>query len=177
MNFLKKLFGGGKPASPESLVEETIQGLLETTKFELDFEILVEEKDDQRTIIANFQGADEEMLKDRNGQVLDALQLYLKRVMQHHLPEDRTHLTVDCAGYRDESEKALIEKAENLKLMALEKGRSVYYRPLPPRERKIVHQYLAQDPRIKSRSLGDGHFKKIKIFPVQENGQVPADSE
>jgi spoIIIJ-associated protein len=51
--------------------------------------------------------------------------------------------------------------------MALEQGRSVYYRALPPKERKIVHQYLAQDPRIKSRSLGDGLYKKIKIYPVK----------
>ena len=99
--------------------------------------------------------------------MLDAFQLYLKRAVQHNFPNDKSNITVDCGGYREESEAALIERAENLKVIAIEQGKSVYYRALPPKERKIVHQYLAQDPRVKSRSLGDGLYKKIKIFPAK----------
>jgi spoIIIJ-associated protein len=109
-------------------------------------------------------------LKDKKGQMLDALQLFLKRVAQHNFPEDKTNIVVDCGGYRDESSAALIERAENLKAIAIEQGKSVYYRALPPKDRKIVHQYLAQDPRVKSRSLGEGLYKKIKIYPAKASG-------
>jgi spoIIIJ-associated protein len=82
---------------------------------------------------------------------------------------------VDCGGYRDESAAALIERAENLKTIAIEQGKSVYYRALPPKDRKVVHQYLAQDPRVKSRSLGEGLYKKIKIYPAKgANNQANA---
>jgi spoIIIJ-associated protein len=106
--------------------------------------------------------------------MLDAFQLFLKRVVQHNFPEDKTNITVDCGGYRDESANALIERAENLKAICIEQGKSVYYRALPPKDRKVVHQYLAKDPRVKSRSLGDGLYKKIKIYPAKGPSQGAA---
>lgn len=63
----------------------------------------------------------------------------------------------------------MIELADKLKEIALTKGKPVYFRALPPKDRKVVHQYLAEDGRVKSRSVGDGHFKKIKIFPLKES--------
>jgi spoIIIJ-associated protein len=58
--------------------------------------------------------------------------------------------------------------ADKLKGIAIDKGKSVYFRALPPKDRKLIHQYLAEDGRVKSRSVGEGHFKKIKIYPNRE---------
>ena len=65
--------------------------------------------------------------------------------------------------------KSLVELAEKLRDRALEQGRSVYLRALHPKDRKVVHQYLASDERVRSRSVGDGLFKKIKIYPVKNS--------
>lgn len=168
--FFSKLFGGkSKSANSdvEALVEDTLNGIIEKGQFELTFD-LKSSKEDQESILAiEFSGADEELLKEKKGQMLDALQLFLKRSVQHNFPEDKTNITVDCGGYRNEAAEALIERAENLKAIAIEQGKSVYYRALPPKDRKIVHQHLAKDPRVKSRSLGEGLYKKIKIYPAQ----------
>ena len=161
--FFSKIFGGGKKVDLEAVVEETLTGILEKGGFDLAYNLDIEKKDDVTEIKIDFSGADEELLKDYKGQLLDAFQLILKRVTQHNFPETMTNITVDCGGFRNESEAALIERAEHLKTIAIEQGKSVYYRALPPRERKVVHQYLAQDLRIKSRSLGEGLYKKIKI--------------
>ena len=168
--FFKKLFGGKKETSEvESLVENTLAGVIELAGFELTFDLNFEKNESESVLSIDFSGPDEEMLKDKKGQLLDSFQLLVKRVIQHNFPEDKTNVLVDAGGFREETEQALIEKAENLKQMALEQGRSVYYRALPPKERKVVHQYLAQDPRVKSRSLGDGLYKKIKIYPVKSS--------
>lgn len=171
MGFFSKLFGGkskGANNEVEALVEKTLEGIIEKAQFELSFEIVTEkEEDGSVTLAVQFSGADEEILKDKKGQMLDAFQLFLKRVIQHNFPDDKTNITVDCGGYRDESANALIERAENLKAICIEQGKSVYYRALPPKDRKVVHQYLAKDPRVKSRSLGDGLYKKIKIYPAK----------
>lgn len=171
MGFFSKLFGGkSKSANSEveTLVQTTLEGIIEKAQFDLSFEITSEKEEEGGAILAiQFSGGDEEMLKDKKGQMLDAFQLFLKRVVQHNFPEDKTNITVDCGGYRDESANALIERAENLKAICIEQGKSVYYRALPPKDRKVVHQYLAKDPRIKSRSLGDGLYKKIKIYPAK----------
>ncbi|MGZ3773771.1 MAG: Jag family protein [Pseudobdellovibrionaceae bacterium] len=171
MGFFSKLFGGkskGANSEVETLIQKTLEGIIEKAQFDLTFTLKTEKEDDGgSTLAVEFNGGDEEILKDKKGQMLDAFQLFLKRVVQHNFPDDKTNITVDCGGYRDESASALIERAENLKQICIEQGKSVYYRALPPKDRKVVHQYLAKDPRVKSRSLGDGLYKKIKIYPAK----------
>jgi len=168
--FFAKLFGGKSKSGNsgvQSLVEETLAGIIEKGQFDLSFDVSHRQEEGESVISIDFSGSDEELLKEKKGQMLDAFQLLIKRVIQHNFPEDKTNVVVDCGGYRDESNQALIERAENLKAIAIEQGKSVYYRALPPKDRKIVHQYLAKDPRVKSRSLGDGLYKKIKIYPAK----------
>lgn len=175
--FFSKLFGGSKKGSGavQDLAEDTLENLIKLGDFDLTVKVDSSKEDDGTTVLnIDFQGADEELLKDKKGQLLDAFQLYVKRVLQHNLPDEKTVVNVDCGGYREESEAALIERAENLKMIAIDQGRAVYYRALPPKERKVVHQYLAQDTRVKSRSLGDGLYKKIKIFPAKNPQQADA---
>lgn len=170
MSFLKKLFGGKKKdtSSVEGLVDTTVQGLLDSGQFELSFEVRSEANDKGENVLTvEFSGADEELLKEKEGQMIDAIQLFLKRVVQHHFPEDRSDVVIDCNGYREENTQQLVELAEKLKGIALEKGKSVYFRALPPKDRKVIHQYLAEDSRVKSRSIGDGLYKKIKIYPAK----------
>lgn len=180
MSFLSKLFGGKKKASSdvESLISATVEGLIEKAQFELAFDVRSEQNaGEEPKITVEFEGADEELLKDKEGQMIDALQLFLKRVIQHHFPEDRTEVLIDCNGYREESSQQLIELAEKLKGIALEKGKSVYFRALPPKDRKIIHQHLASDERVKSRSIGDGLYKKIKIYPVKGASEATVAAE
>lgn len=177
--FFSKLFGGGgekKDSSLESVVEATLNGILENGNFDLSYELNLEKKGDVTDVKIEFSGNDEPLLKDYKGQLLDAFQLIIKRVTQHHFADVQTNVIVDCGGYREESEAALIERAEHLKTIAIEQGKSVYYRALPPKERKVVHQYLAQDGRVKSRSLGDGLYKKIKIYPANKPAAQDADA-
>jgi spoIIIJ-associated protein len=174
VSFLSKIFGGKKKAENEieALVSATVEGLIERAQFDLSFDIKSETNEaGEAQIMIEFSGADEEILKEKEGQVIDALQLFVKRVIQHHFPEDRSEVMIDCDGYREESSQQLIELAEKLKGIALEKGKSVYFRALPPKDRKIIHQHLASDERVKSRSIGDGLYKKIKVYPVKASGE------
>ncbi len=178
VGFFSKLFGGGKKEDLESVVESILNGILEKGNFDLSYELNLTKHEDATDVKIEFSGNDEALLKDYKGQLLDAFQLIIKRVTQHHFSETHVNVIVDCGGYRQESEAALIERAEHLKTIAIEQGKSVYYRALPPKERKVVHQYLALDGRVKSRSLGDGLYKKIKIYPAKNaniEGAEPAE--
>lgn len=168
--FFGRLFGGGKKKeinenSAASLVEDVMTGLIRRGGLELSCEVFVESDDDIRV---ELYGEDEGLLCDREGQLLDSFQLFLKRVLQHQMPEENIHVSVDSRGFRQEASQALLDLADKLKGIALERGKSVYIRALPPKDRKLVHQYLAEDGRVKSRSVGDGHFKKIKIYPARD---------
>lgn len=171
---LGKLFGGKKKKDgngPEGLVEDILGQIVELGQFELSFEV---KSVDESLIHVDIFGKDEEMLTSKEGQLLDALQLYVRRAVQHQLPEQNINVNLDCSNFREQANEALIALAEKLKDIALTKGKSVYFRALPPKDRKVIHQYLAEDGRVKSRSVGDGHFKKIKIYPVK-GGESPMD--
>lgn len=163
---LGKLFGKKKKENgPAGLVEEILVQTLQLASLELSCDV----KDvDENTVHVDIFGKDEEMLTSKEGQLLDALQLYVRRAIQHQLPEQNINVNVDCSNFREQANEALIALAEKLKGIALQKGKSVYFRALPPKDRKVIHQYLAEDGRVKSRSIGEGHFKKIKIYPIKE---------
>lgn len=166
-----KFFGGKKKSDDQVLdaVEETLQGIIENAGFDLSYEASAE--DSGGSVFVELFGEDEELLKAKEGQLLDALQLFVKRVLQHRFPEDNIHVDIDSDGFREAANEALLELADKLKGIALDKGKSVYFRALPPKDRKVIHQYLAEDGRVKSRSVGDGHYKKIKIYPAKNPRQ------
>jgi len=162
---LGKLFGKkSKNEGPTGTVDEILSRLLELAGLELSYDTKTLE---DGTVHVDIFGKDEAMLTDKEGQLLDALQLYVRRAIQHQNPEDTFNVNLDSANFREQANEALIALAEKLKGIALAKGKSVYFRALPPKDRKVIHQYLAEDGRVKSRSIGEGHFKKIKIYPAK----------
>ncbi len=163
---LGKIFGKSKKAnsSIDDLVEDAVLGLIEGGNFDLSYEISF--NDETKHIDVELFGEDEELLKERDGQLLDSIQLFATRVIQHQMPEEKFMLSVDCDGFREDANSALRALAEKLRDIVLKKEKPVYFRALPPKDRKVVHQCLADDERVKSQSVGDGLYKKIKIFPV-----------
>lgn len=177
--FFSKLFGAKKlsgVATAYTLAENAMSGLIEKGKFDLKFAMSTQGEGDNEEISFNIEGADAVLLTEKEGALLDSIQMFIKRVIQHQLPESRVSLQFDCNGYREEANKSLVELAEKLRDRALEQGRSVYLRALHPKDRKVVHQFLASDERVRSRSVGEGLFKKIKIYPVKNaKGENHAD--
>lgn len=165
MSFLKKLFGfgGSKQDGVIELIDETLHTISEKAGIEFSYEIY--EQGDN--VHVDLNGDDNKMIKAKDGQLLDGIQFFVKRVVQHKFKENVPNIVFDCDGFREDADKALIQLAEKLKGIAIEKNRSVYFRALPPRDRRVIHQHLAQDERVVSKSIGDGLYKKIKVFPAK----------
>lgn len=159
---LSRIFGGAaKRNKVEAFIEEKMVTLLKKAGLKLSFDLKVSE--DQKRILIDLYGEDEALAKDRDAQLLDAFQLFLKRSTQNEFPEDRITIIVDCDSYREQSDDDIAKIAEKLKDQVLKKKKPAYFRALPPRERKIVHQHFSEDKRFRTKSVGDGMFKKIKI--------------
>lgn len=173
--FFKRLFGGKKSeanSEVESLISSTMEGIIAHSGLDLSYNLSKsQEAGGDEIVLVNIEGADDELLQDNKGELLRAFQLLLQRVVQHNFPEDRTKIDVDNNDYLKEASESLIEIVEDLKEKAIRNGKSVYLRALPPKERKIVHQYLASDSRVRGRSIGDGLYKKIKIYPVKNSNK------
>lgn len=164
--FFSKLFGKSEKKGDGvvgEVVRDTLEGIIEKGQFKLFYDV---KEETAEKIVVELHGEDEGLLKDRDGQLLDSFQFLVTRVIQHRFPEGKIEIVFDTNGYREEASQDLIKVADKLKAIVIEKNRSVYFRALAPKDRKIIHQYLAEDERVMSRSVGDGLYKKIKIFPA-----------
>ena len=174
MSLLKKIFGGSSSKKTKNLVEEVVEGIIERANFDISFDLKEQANGEKTHYKIDFFGADEDMFTNRDGSLLDSFQLFVRRVLQHHFPEESVNISCDCNGFREKADQSLVDLAEKLKKKALDQGKSVYVRALPPKDRKVIHQFLANDKRVKSRSVGDGLYKKIKIFPIKQNEEAQA---
>jgi spoIIIJ-associated protein len=64
--------------------------------------------------------------------------------------------------------------------MALAKGEqakrehaAVALDPMPPRDRRIIHMALKDDPLVTTRSSGEGFLRSVEIMPVDERSERP----
>ena len=72
--------------------------------------------------------------------------------------------SLDAGDYRERRRQELEERAVELASEVRESGKTHSIPALNPAERRIVHMTLQDDATIRSRSVGEGHFKKILIY-------------
>lgn len=165
-NFFTRLFGKSKTqlsGSPEEMIHQVMDGVIERGNFSLSFEI----NKTAEGFSINLSGEDASLVTDREGILIDSFQIFLKRMLQNKFAQEKIEVEVDCNGFLETSAQELRDLAEKLKTSVLEKGQPSYVRALPPRDRKVVHRHLANEPRIRSQSVGEGFCKKIKISIVR----------
>ena len=165
-NVLAKVFFKKKSEIPSKIIdftEEKLEGVIKKGRFNLSYTIFQEKED---SILIELEGEDELLLKKRGGQFLDAFQFFIKKTLQHKFPGEKVPLQFDSKGFRDNSHEDLLSMVDKLKTTALRNKKSVYLKPLSPRLRRMVHRHLSDDSRIKTQSVGNEYYKKIKIIPL-----------
>jgi spoIIIJ-associated protein len=110
-----------------------------------------------------IQGGFEEALTGQDGKTLDSLQYILRKIIARKIP-DRLRLSIDIGDFRERRQLELAEKAVELARMVKEDGKTQVLPALNPSERRVVHMTLQEDKEIRSRSVGEGLFKKILIY-------------
>jgi spoIIIJ-associated protein len=122
------------------------------------------------TVELNVKGDGSGLLIGRHGQTLDALEYLVNRALARKI-KDAAPISIDTESYR-------ARRRQQLHRMALSKGEqakrehvAVTLDPMPPRDRRIIHLALKDDPMISTRSSGDGFLRSIQIVPANENRQ------
>jgi spoIIIJ-associated protein len=110
-----------------------------------------------------IQGGFEEPLTGQDGKTLDSLQYILRKIIARKISE-RIRLSIDIGDFRERRQKELAQKALELAKLVKEDGKTQVLAALNPSERRVVHMALQEDKEIRSRSVGEGLFKKILIY-------------
>jgi spoIIIJ-associated protein len=125
------------------------------------------ESDDPETLELNIKGDGSGILIGRHGQTLDAIEYMVNRLLARKI-KDAAPISIDTESYRARRRRLLQRMALSKGEQAKREHVAVTLDPMPPRDRRIVHLALKDDPMIATRSTGDGFVRPIQIVPVDE---------
>jgi spoIIIJ-associated protein len=145
------------PEALEELLEEIADGL------GLDVEVEVEER--AGVLSGRLHGEDVGLFIGRHGQTIDAVQHLAQRIVFPEGPSD-VRVVIDANGYRDRRAEMLRGDADEAAEEALRLGRPVELDPLPPFERRIVHEYLRERGDVETHSEGEEPERFLIITPA-----------
>jgi len=120
-------------------------------------------EDDSGTAHCRVGDEHQELLTSQDGRVLDSLQYLLRKIIAKKI-SGRIQLSIDVGDYREKRNLELKELAMQYSGQVKEDGKTQVIPSLNPSERRVVHVALQDDPDIRSRSVGDGLFKKVLIY-------------
>ena len=138
------------------LLEEILDGL------DLDADVEVDEEDGVLT--GRLEGEGLGLFIGRRGQTIDAVQHLAQRIVFPEGPSS-VRVVIDADGYRERRAVALRAQADDAADEALSAGRPVELEPLPPFERRIVHEYMRERGDVDTHSEGEEPERYLIITP------------
>jgi len=125
---------------------------------------------DRENITAQIQGEYVNEIVEQNGKVLDSLQ-YLLRKISGKKYNEKVIISLDAGNFRaarnEELKQLGLEQAAEVK----KSGKTGSIPSLNPSERRVVHLALQDDKDVRSRSVGEGLFKKVLIYRPGAKGR------
>ncbi len=145
----------------EELLEEIVDDL------QLDADVEVEEADGLLT--GRLDGENVGLFIGRHGQTIDAVQHLAQRIVFPDGPS-AVRVVIDANGYRERRAETLRGDADDAADEAVATGRPVDLDPLPPSERRIVHEYLRDREDVETHSEGDEPERYLVVTPLPDHG-------
>jgi spoIIIJ-associated protein len=145
----------------EELLEEIVDDL------QLDADVEVEEADGLLT--GRLDGENVGLFIGRHGQTIDAVQHLAQRIVFPDGPS-AVRVVIDANGYRERRAETLRGDADDAADEAVSTGRPVDLDPLPPSERRIVHEYLRDREDVETHSEGDEPERYLVVTPLPDHG-------
>jgi len=143
------------------LLEEIVDGL------GLDAGVEVEERGG--VLAGRLDGEDVGLFIGRHGQTIDAVQHLAQRIVFPDGPSS-VRVVIDANGYRERRAEALRAEADDAADEAVSSGTAVELDPLPPFERRIVHEYLRERGDVETHSEGNEPERFLVVTPHTGDG-------
>lgn len=141
-----------------------LEGLLE--RMAIPVKVAGEEVDDKLLVkIECDEDDDTQRLIGRRGQVVDAFQHLLNKMLSRDRAERGKPVIVDVGDYRERHVERLEDLAERMASKAKESGEPVDLNPMSAYDRRIVHMCIAEQEGVSTRSEGEGDRRHIVVLP------------
>ena len=167
---------GGAPGRKSANVEE--QRREATVILEQILELMGERTEvrqievDAESVELEIKGDGSGILIGRHGQTLDALEYVVNRILARRI-KDPAPISLETESYRARRRQQLRRMALSMGEKAKREHKPLRLEPMPPRDRRVVHLALKDDPMITTRSAGEGLLRSIEIVPVESGRREP----
>ena len=157
--------------------EQSAEAGAVTTWFEELFEIseldiVVRTAETEERIDVRLFGRDASRTLDRNGELLDAIQVLANKALVHR--QVQKPIELDARGFKEQRSEEIEEQAKRAADRVRQSGREQLLPSMSPIERRIVHLALQDAGDVQTISRGDGFFKRVAILPKAEGESADA---
>jgi spoIIIJ-associated protein len=125
---------------------------------------------DKENVTALIKGAHVDEIIEQNGKLLDSLQYLLRKIIGKKYSE-KTIISLDAGDFRAARVEELKQLGMELATEVKKTGKTRSIPSLNPSERRVVHVALQDDKDVRSRSVGEGLFKKVLIYRPGSKGR------
>ena len=125
---------------------------------------------DRENVTAQIKGPHVDEIIEQNGKLLDSLQYLLRKIIAKKYSE-KAIISLDAGDFRAARTEELRQLGLELAAEVRQNGKTRSIPSLNPSERRVVHVALQDDKEVRSRSVGEGLFKKVLIYRPGSKGK------
>lgn len=136
------------------VVEAKAKELLEYIGLNLGVDV---SKVHERTYLVNLYGEDNGIIIGKKGKTLNSFEYLLNSLLKDY------RIEVDVEGFKEKRNETLRELGKKMAEKALKTNKAVRLNPMPPRERKVIHEIVNKYPELDTFSEGRDPKRYIVI--------------
>ncbi|QCQ21836.1 RNA-binding cell elongation regulator Jag/EloR [Desulfoglaeba alkanexedens] len=144
--------------------------LTEILKF-MDIPTIVEAEAREDHVYLNIISNGSGLLIGKRGKTLDALQYLVNKIVSREM-ERNIPVIIDTENYRCKRETSLTELAYQLSEKVKRSHRPLTTGPMNAQDRRIIHLALKEDTEVRTKSKGEGTFRRVVIYPAKKDRSV-----
>lgn len=142
-------------------VDEFMTALLDV----MGFDATVDAYDSGDVIVVDVATKETGLFIGQKGETIDAIQ-YLLNVAVYKLRPFVKRIVVDSEGYRQRRVEAIKGMAHRTARRAIREERSLSLPPMPAAERRVVHLFLKENPKVMTFSDGEDENRRVIVSPA-----------
>lgn len=156
-------------AKAASELSRFLDSVVREMRFEIECDVAITQSSEpgarDSDVVVTFRGPDQDLLLERNGELLLALEHIAHRWLRLD-PRLHDRVRFDCGEYRATRLAELKLSARVAAQRVRETGEPFRFNPMSSRERRIVHLELNGAPGVRTMSDGSGDRRQLVIYPV-----------
>jgi spoIIIJ-associated protein len=149
---------------PEELLNE-VRDLVTSIVEAMGFDSRIDVYDAGRFVAADVASDNTALFIGQKGETIDALQHLINIAVYRRRPFAK-RIVLDAEGYRQRRIEAIQGMAHRTARRAVRERRTVELPPMSPSERRIVHIFLRDNPKVTTQSEGSGDNRRVRISPT-----------